>query len=107
MSTIFYKSMCQVFLDQSIIPHFPALYFCTLSQLPLGSLQIFETFRYWGTFQYIVKSLVRKHEECSYCFDHTSTNEEPLDYSTSSISLNESLRTVQNYYLRVIVYIFL
>jgi len=27
MSTILYKSMCQVFLDHSIIPHFPALYF--------------------------------------------------------------------------------
>src|SRR5699024_2787743 len=57
MSTILYKNMCQVFLDHSIVPHFPALYFYTLSYLPLGSLQIFDTFRYRRTFQYILKSL--------------------------------------------------
>src|SRR5699024_12358718 len=46
LSTIFDKRMRQAFLNHSIIPHFEALYSCTLSKLPLDSLPILDTVRY-------------------------------------------------------------
>src|SRR5699024_3360178 len=69
----FYFYMCQVFLGHYIISHYSALYFCTFSQLPallIASLHIFESFQDWEPFQYIVKSLARRHVGYIYCFDN-------------------------------------
>ena len=109
---LFLISICQVFLGHYNTAFSSPLFLHTFptTALSLGSLHTFETIQDKGAFQiyrkiaeaeaYGVHLLVLKNAKLA--------NEEPIATSTSSISLNASPRTVQNYFfLSNILHIFL